>query len=99
MRRVVHQLCYGLAHRLGLGRFDDPTADGLRGPWEVHGADAEDELRGAQEIILGSAGGGLRAVTTLDGHQVGDGRPGPVFSALYRAWIGSLAEFCTECRE
>ncbi len=60
---------------------------------------AEDELRGAQEIILGSAGGGLRAVTSLDGHRVGDGRPGPVFSALYRAWIGSLAEFCTECRE
>jgi D-alanine transaminase len=60
---------------------------------------AEDELRGAQEIILGSAGGGLRAVTSLDGHRVGDGRPGPVFSALYRTWIGSLTEFCTECRE
>jgi D-alanine transaminase len=59
----------------------------------------EGELRGAEEIILGSAGGGLRAVTSLDGRTVGDGRPGPVFSALYRAWIASLAEFCTECRE
>jgi len=59
----------------------------------------EGELRGAQEIILGSAGGGLRAATSLDGRPVGGGRPGPVFSILYRAWIASLAEFCTECRE
>jgi D-alanine transaminase len=59
----------------------------------------EDALRGAQEVILGSAGGGLRAVTSLDGGPVGDGRPGPRFSALYRAWIASLAEFCTECPE
>ena len=58
----------------------------------------EAALRGAQEVILGSAGGGLRAVTLLDGRPVGDGRPGPRFSALYRAWIGSLAEFCTECQ-
>jgi D-alanine transaminase len=59
----------------------------------------EDALHGAQEVILGSAGGGLRAVTSLDGHPVGDGHPGPRFSALYRAWIASLAEFCTECPE
>lgn len=59
----------------------------------------EDELRGAQEVILGSAGGGLRTVTSLDGSPVGGGSAGPVFSALYRAWIASLAEFCTECRE
>jgi len=59
----------------------------------------EDELRGAQEVILGSAGGGLRTVTSLDGSPVGGGLAGPVFSALYRAWIASLAEFCTECRE
>jgi D-alanine transaminase len=59
----------------------------------------ERELRAAREVILGSAGGGLRAVTSLDGRAVGDGRPGPVFSELYRAWIASLAEFCTECSE
>ena len=58
-----------------------------------------DELRTAQEIILGSAGGGLRTVTSLDGQAIGGGAAGPVFSALYRAWIGSLAEFCTECHE
>jgi D-alanine transaminase len=58
-----------------------------------------DELRGAQEVIVGSAGGGLRAVTSLDGKPVGGAVAGPVFSALYRAWIASLAEFCTECRE
>jgi len=58
-----------------------------------------EELRGAQEVILGSAGGGLRAVTSLDGTAVGDGQTGPVFSTLYRAWIGSLAEFSTECSE
>ena len=58
-----------------------------------------EELRGAQEIILGSAGGGLRAVTSLDGQPVGGAVAGPIFSVLYRAWIASLAEFCTECPE
>jgi len=59
----------------------------------------EDALRSAQEIILGSAGGGLRTVTSLDGQPIGRATAGPVFSSLYRAWIASLDEFCTECSE
>ena len=74
-----------LAGRCGIGSAVRPVS--------------EEALRGAQEIVLGSAGGGLRAVTTLDGLPVGDGGIGPVFSALYRAWLASLAEFCMECSE
>lgn len=59
----------------------------------------EQELRAAPEVILGSAGGGLRAVTSLDGRPVGTGLPGPAFAALYRAWFAALGEFSTECRE
>jgi len=60
---------------------------------------SESELRTAPEIILASAGGGVRAVTRLDGKPVGDGRPGPVFSRLYDTWYGSRADFSTECVE
>ena len=57
---------------------------------------AEAELRGAEEIILASAGGGIRAVTKLDGKAVGDGNPGPVFRRLYAGFLRTRAEFSTE---
>lgn len=57
------------------------------------------ELHAAPEIMLSSAGGGLRAVTWLDGRPVGDGRPGPVFCRLYQAWFATRMEFLTECTE
>jgi len=57
----------------------------------------EDDLRRAPEVMIGSAGGGLRAVTSLDGEPVGDGRPGPVFERLYRRWWQTRAEYSTEC--
>lgn len=60
---------------------------------------SEDELRTAPEIILASAGGGVRAVTRLDGEPVGVGRPGPVFCRLYDTWYRSRGEFSTECVE
>jgi D-alanine transaminase len=60
---------------------------------------SETQLRGAAEILLASAGGGLRAVTSLDGQPVGDGQPGPVFCSLYRTWLDTRAEFSTECTE
>jgi D-alanine transaminase len=60
---------------------------------------SESELRGAPEILLASAGGGVRAVTQLDGRAVGDGRPGPVFCRLYETWLATREEFSTECRE
>jgi D-alanine transaminase len=66
--------------------------------WRI-GEVSEDELRRAPELILGSAGGGVRAVTQLDGHPVGDGKPGPVFRKLCSAWLATRAEFSTECAE
>jgi D-alanine transaminase len=59
----------------------------------------ETALRQAPEIIISSAGGGLRAVTRLDGHPVGDGTPGPVFRRLHEAWLDTRDEFSTECAE
>lgn len=58
---------------------------------------SEAELRAAPEVILASAGGGVRAVTRLDGHPVGDGRPGPVFRRLYATWFSTRAELSVEC--
>jgi D-alanine transaminase len=59
----------------------------------------EAELRRAPELMLASAGGGLRAVTRLDGRPVGDGRPGPVFKLLCATWLATREEFSTECAE
>lgn len=58
-----------------------------------------DRLRQASEIIIASAGAGLRAVTQLDGQAVGADSPGPVFTRLYRAWLDGLAASCTRCTE
>jgi D-alanine transaminase len=60
---------------------------------------SEAELRAAPEVVLASAGGGVRAVTLLDGRPVGDGHPGPVFRRLYATWHATRGEFCTECHE
>jgi D-alanine transaminase len=66
--------------------------------WDI-GEVSEDELRRAPELILGSAGGGVRAVTQLDGQPVGYGNPGPVFRKLCAAWLATREEFSTECAE
>ena len=55
----------------------------------------EAELRGADEIIIASAGGGLRAVTTLDRRPVGPGAPGPVFRSIHAGFKATLQEFST----
>ncbi|OIQ84898.1 D-alanine aminotransferase [mine drainage metagenome] len=47
---------------------------------------AEWELRCADELLLSSATKEVLAVTRLDGRVVGDGRPGPVYRALYAAY-------------
>ena len=57
---------------------------------------AEAELRGAEEIIIASAGGGIRAVTKLDGKSVGGGSPGPLFRRLYDGFLATRTEFSTE---
>ena len=56
----------------------------------------EAELRAADEIIIASAGGGIRAVTTLDGKGVGSGSPGPVFRRLHAGFLATRTEFSTE---
>jgi D-alanine transaminase len=55
------------------------------------------ELRSADEIWLAFATRGLLPVTTLDGEQVGGGRPGtgrpgPHFARMYRAFKDYIAE-------
>ena len=56
---------------------------------------AEAELRTADEILIASAGGGIRAVTSLDGRPVADGRPGPVFRAIRAGFLATMQEFST----
>ncbi|MDP9197849.1 MAG: aminotransferase class IV [Pseudomonadota bacterium] len=56
---------------------------------------SEQELRGADEILIASAGGGIRAVTMLDGRPVGSGRPGAVFRAIHEGFLATKREFST----
>ncbi len=55
----------------------------------------EAELRAADEILIASAGGGIRAVTALDGRPVGAGAPGPVYRSIYAAYVATRREFST----
>jgi D-alanine transaminase len=43
----------------------------------------EDELRFASELWIASAGRGVLPVTTIDGHPVGAGVPGPAWRRMY----------------
>ena len=54
------------------------------------------EVRGADELIIASAGAGIRAVARLDGKPVGAGTPGPVFRRIYAAYKATQREFSTE---
>jgi D-alanine transaminase len=56
---------------------------------------SEAELRSADEIVIASAGGGIRAVTKLDGKPVGAGAPGPVFRRIYEGFKATRQEFST----
>ena len=57
---------------------------------------SEAELRAADEVLIASAGGGIRAITTLDGKPVGGGAPGPVYWKIYAAFLATRQEFSTE---
>ncbi|SAK40758.1 class IV aminotransferase [Caballeronia hypogeia] len=46
----------------------------------------EAELRSADEIMISSATKEVMPITTLDGVQVGEGRPGAVYAALFEAY-------------
>jgi D-alanine transaminase len=54
------------------------------------------ELRSADELVIASAGGGIRAVTTLDGKPVGSGAPGPVYRRIYAGFRETRREFSTD---
>jgi branched-subunit amino acid aminotransferase/4-amino-4-deoxychorismate lyase len=54
------------------------------------------EILDADEILIASAGGGIRAVTRLDGRPVGSGSPGEVFRTIYPLFRATLREFSTE---
>ena len=56
----------------------------------------EAELRSADEVLIASAGGGIRAVTALDGRPVGNGVPGSVYRRIYAAFKATQREFSTE---
>ena len=47
---------------------------------------AEHEVRTADELLLTSSTKEIMPITRLDGRQVGDGRPGIMFSRLYRLY-------------
>lgn len=49
---------------------------------------AEAELRGADEIWLTSSTKEILAVTTLDGHPVGNGQPGPIYRRMLALYQG-----------
>ena len=55
----------------------------------------EVEVRAADELIIASAGGGIRAISTLDGRPVGSGAPGPVYRRIYAGFRATQQEFST----
>lgn len=58
-------------------------AEGL--PLELRDV-VEEEVRTADEIWISSSSKEVLAIVSLDGHAVGDGRPGPVFRRMYRLY-------------
>ncbi len=47
-----------------------------------------DELRGAEEVFISTSGGGVLPVTMVDGHPIGDGRPGPITRQMVQTyWV------------
>lgn len=52
---------------------------------------SRDEVFAADEIMLSSATKEVLPVVTLDGHTIGNGRPGPIYAKLYAAYQGAKA--------
>jgi D-alanine transaminase len=72
---------FELAERAGIGCERRPVSEAL--------------LRSADEVIIASAGGGIRAVTSLDGRAVGTGAPGTVFRSIHAGFKATREEFST----
>ncbi|MDP9975098.1 D-alanine transaminase [Variovorax paradoxus] len=54
-------------------------------PFALRGI-SRDEVFGADELLLSSASKEVLPVVTLDGQAIGNGRPGPIYQALYAAY-------------
>jgi len=78
---TTRSVLFELADRAGIGSERRPVS--------------EAEVRAADEIIIASAGGGIRAVSKLDGRPVGSGSPGAVFRRIYADFKATLDEFST----
>jgi D-alanine transaminase len=55
----------------------------------------EIELRAASEIWLAFSTRGILPVTRLDGSPVGDGKPGPMFRRMHKAFLDYVRELAT----
>jgi len=83
--RVLEGVRYGLLESLC-------RDEGL--PFELREVSRE-EVFDADELILSSAVKELLPVVALDGRQIGDGTPGPIFARLYAAYARAVARDCT----
>jgi D-alanine transaminase len=54
------------------------------------------EARGAKEAFMTSTTNYVVPVVSIDGHKVGDGRPGPVTRSLYQRYLTHMAEESSE---
>jgi branched-chain amino acid aminotransferase len=80
---IVRQAVLELCGQLGID-FDDAT------PLGVH------EMLGAQEIFLTGSTTGIRPVVRVEGHGVGDEKPGPVTRSLMEAYRQLLDKECVK---
>lgn len=48
-----------------------------------------EEVLAADEVLLSSATKEVLAVVTIDGHAIGNGKPGPIYRTLYAAYQGA----------
>ena len=82
-RRAINDSCLNAsARRVGL--IDELCARcGL--PAETRPV-LREEVLAADELLISSATKEILPVTQLDGRPVGEGRPGPVYHALYQAY-------------
>ena len=69
---ITYDAVFDIARKHGLGTERRPITDA--------------ELRAADEVWLSSSGREVLAITTLDGHPVANGNPGPVYRQV-RAWL------------
>jgi len=54
-------------------------------PFELRPISRE-EVFAADEVLISSASKELLPVVTLDGKPIGNGRPGPIYESLYKAY-------------